>query len=233
MILPGKGKHVLLSSMLGLVALFSVALVDAADSNSVSPPDHYSKKYTNAQFYKDGVFQKDVAKKAVEDMLDFYKEDYTSLMDSKIWVSDFGLGDFEHVGLSSVTWFNSQKSAYFAMTMYLLPGQMIPEHIHRPISIPPAKPAKDEAWRVFHGFVYNFSEVGSVTKDTPPIPSSFGPVHSGNMTILKKGEISSLKKIETWHFMMAGPEGAVVDEYGSNHDRRGWFSSNPKVHPTD
>lgn len=230
---PTAAKRLTLSSLIALTLLTGALHAHAADTVAPLPAAHYAKTYTNAQFYKNGVFQKDVAKRAVQDMLAFYHEDYTDLMASKIWVSDFGLGDFEHVGLSSVTWFNNQQSAYFAMTMYLLPGQMIPEHIHRPISAPPPKPAKDEAWRVFHGFVYNFSEVGEPTNNLPPIPASFGPIKSTNMSILHKGDISALKKIETWHFMMAGPEGAVVDEYGSNHDRRGWFSSNPKVHPTD
>ena len=31
----------------------------------------YSKKYTNADFYKDGKFQQDVAMKAMKDMFDF------------------------------------------------------------------------------------------------------------------------------------------------------------------
>ncbi|MBT1260247.1 MULTISPECIES: hypothetical protein [Pseudomonas] len=191
------------------------------------------KSYSNKDFYKNGVFQKDVAKAAVREMLETFHEPWTPLMESKIWVSDFGLGDYQHVGLASVTWFNNQEHGYFAMSMYLLPGQMIPEHIHRPIVSPPAKPAKDESWRVFHGWVYNFSEIGTPTPNLPAIPKSFGPIISKNMSVLHAGDIASLKKTETWHFMMAGPQGALVDEYGSNHDRRGWFSSNPKVHPTD
>jgi len=31
---------------------------------------------------------------------------------------------------------------------------------------------------------------------------------------------------------MANSKGAIVDEYGNWQDRRGWFSSNPKVAPT-
>lgn len=193
-----------------------------------------ARTYTNADFYKDGVFQKQVAKDAVRQMLTRFGEDYTPLIDEQIWVGDFGLGDYEHVGLASVTWFNDAEHGYFAMTMYLLPSQMIPEHVHRPIAEAPARPAKHESWRVFHGWVYNASEVGAPTPtpNPPTIPASFGEVRSRNVTVMKKGEIGTLKQSETFHFMMAGPEGAVVDEYGSDHDRRGWFSSNPKAHPT-
>lgn len=211
----------------------SAAVIRPAHAESAVAPHAAVRTYTNADFYKNGVFQKEVAKAAVRDMLKSFGEPWTPLMESKLWVSDFGLGDYQHVGLASVTWFNNQEHGYFAMSMYLLPGQMIPEHIHRPITSPPAKPAKDESWRVFHGWVYNFSEVGEPTPDLPPIPKSFGPIKSKNMTVLHAGDIASLKKPQTWHFMMAGPQGALVDEYGSNHDRRGWFSSNPKLHPTD
>lgn len=116
--------------------------------------------------------------------------------------------------------------------MYLLPGQMIPEHIHRPITEPPATPAKYESWKGIRGWVYNFSEVGALTPNPPAIPKSFGPTFSRNFNIIKAGETQALKKIETWHFMLAGTNGAIVDEYGVNHDRRGWFSSNPNAHPT-
>lgn len=192
----------------------------------------YTKHYTNKDFYRNGVFRKEIAKQAIKEMLEYYGELYTPKIDSEIWVSDFGLGDYEHVGLASVTWFNDPQYNYFAMTMYLLPGQMIPEHIHRPVTEPPAKPAKYESWKAIRGWVYNFSEVGESTPNPPAIPASFGKVISQNYNILKAGDTQALKKTETWHFMMAGPEGAIVDEYGVFHDRRGWFSSNPNAHPT-
>lgn len=190
------------------------------------------KQYTNKDFYKNGIFQKDVAKQAVKEVILSHGELYTDKIDSEIWISDFGLGDFEHVGLASVTWFNDPLYDYFAMTMYLLPNQMIPEHIHRAIMEAPKKPAKYESWKVIRGWIYNFSEVGDPTPDPPLIPASFGSVKSKNFAIIKAGDTSALKKVETWHFMMAGPQGAIVDEYGVHHDRRGWFSSNPKAHPT-
>lgn len=190
------------------------------------------RKYTNAEFYKNGIFQEDKAKEAVRQLILAHGELYTPLIDKQLWVSDFGLGDYEHVGLASVTWFNDPVHSYFAMTMYLLPGQMIPEHIHRPITEAPARPAKYESWKAVRGWVYNFSEVGTPTPNPPAIPPSFGKVISKSFSVMKAGETQPLKKTETWHFMMAGPEGAIVDEYGVHHDRRGWFSSNPKAHPT-
>ena len=40
----------------------------------------YSKKYTNADFYKDGKFQQDVAMEAMKDMFAFYGVPFTELM---------------------------------------------------------------------------------------------------------------------------------------------------------
>ena len=90
----------------------------------------YSKKYTNADFYKDGKFQQDVAMEAMKDMFAFYGVPFTELMAKDMWVTDFGLGDFENVGMGGIFWVNDPEYGYFAHAIYLLPGQMIPEHAH-------------------------------------------------------------------------------------------------------
>jgi hypothetical protein len=43
------------------------------------------------------------------------------------------------------------------------------------------------------------------------------------------GEILHLKKSETFHFLMAGPEGAIVDEWASYHDGAGLRFTNTKA----
>lgn len=209
-----------------LVGSFLILLCGCGNS-------HFEHKiYTNDDFYKDGVFQPNVAKQAVRQLVLESGMDYTERIDRELWVSDFGLGDYEHVGLASVTWVNDTEYGYFAMTMYLLPNQMIPEHVHRPIAEAPARAAKHESWRVIRGKVYNFSEVGDSLSDMPRIPESFGIIRSKNCVLMDPDETATLKQPETYHFMMAGDSGAIVDEYGINHDRRGWFSSNPVAHPT-
>lgn len=196
------------------------------------PAPQNGRVFTHADFYENGVFRKEVAKEAVRQSILRQGEAYTAKMDSLLWVSDFGLGDFEHVGLASITWLNDPTYGYFAMTMYLLPGQMIPEHAHRAITERPARPPKHESWRVVRGRVYDFSEVGEATPDAPAIPASFGTPVNRHFSVLHPGDTARLRRPESWHFMMAGPEGAIVDEYGLHHDRRGWHSSNPAAHPT-
>ena len=109
----------------------------------------YSKKYTNADFYKDGKFDQEVALKAMKDMFEFYGVPFTDLMAKDIWVTDFGLGDFENVGMGGIFWINDAEHGYFAHAIYLLPGQMIPEHAH----VKTKFPAKHESWMVEKGWV--------------------------------------------------------------------------------
>lgn len=185
----------------------------------------YSKKYTNADFYKDGKFQQDVAMKAMKDMFAFYDVPFTDLMAKDMWVTDFGLGDFENVGMGGIFWVNDPEYAYFAHAIYLLPGQMIPEHAH----VKTKFPAKHESWMVEKGWVYNFSEVGDETPDAPAIPAGHGPIKSKNFVVQKVGDVLRLKKLETFHFMMAGPEGAIVDEWACYHDNDGLRFTNAKA----
>lgn len=185
----------------------------------------YSKKYTNADFYKDGKFDQEVAMKAMKDMFEFYGVPFTELMAKDMWVTDFGLGDFENVGMGGIFWVNDAEHGYFAHAIYLLPGQMIPEHAH----VKTKYPAKHEAWMVEKGWAYNFSEIGDETPDAPAIPAGHGPVKSKNFTIQKVGDVLPLKQLESFHFLMAGPEGAIVDEWACYHDNDGLRFTNAKA----
>lgn len=185
----------------------------------------YSKKYTNADFYKDGKFQQDVAMEAMKDMFAFYGVPFTELMAKDMWVTDFGLGDFENVGMGGIFWVNDPEYGYFAHAIYLLPGQMIPEHAH----VKTKFPAKHESWMVEKGWVYNFSEVGDETPNAPAIPATHGPIKSKNFVVQKVGDVLRLKELGTFHFMMAGPEGAIVDEWACYHDNDGLRFTNTKA----
>ena len=193
-------------------------------NNQTNKSMTYSKKYTNADFYKDGKFQENVAKEAMKDMFAFYDVPYTDFMAKEMWVTDFGLGDFENVGMGGIFWVNDKEHGYFAHAIYLLPGQMIPEHAH----VKTDAPAKHESWMVEKGWVYNASEIGEAT-EAPAIPAGHGPIKSKNFTVQKVGDILRLKKMESFHFMMAGPEGAIVDEWACYHDDAGLRFTNPKI----
>lgn len=186
----------------------------------------YKKKYTNADFYTDGKFNQDVAMAAFKDMFEFYGEPFTPLMEKDMWVVDFGLGDFENVGMGGIFWVNDAEHGYFAHEIYLLPGQMIAEHAH----VKTKFPAKFESWMVRKGMCYNFSEVGDPTPNPPMLPASQkSTIRSKNFVEQRVGEIIHLKKSETFHFLIAGPEGAIVSEWASYHDGDGLRFTNPKA----
>lgn len=185
----------------------------------------YSKKFTNADFYTDGKFNQEVAMKAMKDMLAFYNLPFTPLMEKDFWVTDFGLGDFENVGMGGIFWVNDADHGYFAHEIYLLPSQMIPEHAHFKTKFP----AKFESWMVQKGMCYNFSAVGEETLNCPVLPVSQKDfITSKNFVVQNVGEVVHLKEIETFHFLLAGPQGAVVSEWASYHDNDGLRFTNPK-----
>ena len=186
----------------------------------------FQKKYTNKDFYDaDGNFKQDVAKKAFKEMLDFYDIPVTPLMEKDMWFADFGMKDFENVGMGGIFWVNDPVSGYLGHTIYLLPGQMIPEHCHEATA---NYPAKNESWYVEEGWAYNFSEVGDETSNPPAIPEAQkASMKSKNFTVQKKGDYLPLKEILTSHFLMGGDEGAVVVEFGSFQDMAGLKFSNP------
>ena len=60
-------------------------------------------------------------------------------------------------------------------------------------------------------------------------PSQRDIVKSRHCTPLGIDELADLNRLTAWHFMVAGPEGALVTEYGTFHDMDGLRFSNPKA----
>lgn len=207
----------------------SAQTADQKDSTDMTTKAQFAKKYTNADFYKDGAFQQEVAKKAFLEMFEYYHYPMTPFLEQNIWFVDFGLGDFENCGMGGVFWVNDSVNGYFSHDIYLLPGQMIPEHKH----VATKFPAKMESWMVADGWCYNFSEVGEPTPDTPAIPAS-QQATTISKNFVKQGVDGGVvnlsdKGVGTFHFLMAGPEGAIVHEYANYHDGEGLRFSNTKA----
>ncbi|MEG1585572.1 MAG: hypothetical protein RR346_01715 [Bacteroidales bacterium] len=189
----------------------------------------YQKKYTNADFYKDGQLQAEVAKAAYLDMLDYYGVPYTDFLKKNLFITDFNLGDLEHVGMAGVFWINNPEYKYFGHEIYLLPDQMITEHRHLPTEFP----AKMESWQVRNGWCYNFG-MGETTPGAPKHPKSQdGYITATNFTKLHEGDIATLNELEVPHFLRGGDNGVIVTEYGTYHDGNGLRFTNPGVVFTD
>jgi len=189
------------------------------------------KTYANADFYDaNGEFLVDKAREAYYDMFERFHYPVSERLKSEddgMWIMDFGLGDFVNVGMAGIFWLNRQDWGYFGHEIYLLPGQMIPEHCHVPTD---KGPAKMESWQPRKGMIYTFGE-GEPTADLLcKIPESQRDlVKSKHGQPLEIDEIGHLNRLEAFHFMVAGPEGALVTEYGTFHDMDGLKLSNPKA----
>ncbi|MGL6194819.1 MAG: hypothetical protein ACRC2T_08360 [Thermoguttaceae bacterium] len=188
-------------------------------------------KYPNEHFYKDGKFDEKAARDAYAEMFRFHRYSLADkILNSKdFWVLEFGLGDFSNVGMAGIFFVNDKEHGYFGHEIYLLPGQMIAEHYHMPGE---GLPAKHECWQVRHGDIWTLSQGGSIA-DWPK-ELTFPKSQDGSITCfegknLKVGDMEYLRKLEEPHFMMAGPQGAIVTEYASYHSGEGLRFTNPKA----
>jgi len=184
-------------------------------------------------FYKDGKFDSAKAKQAYyELMAKFNVPVYAELKrpDGPFWAVDFGKGDFTSFGMGGVFWCNEVAEGYFGHEIYLLPGQNIPEHRHLPTTDKAGNKVrcKIESWQVRNGYVYGFSEVGEPNLDTfPEAKAMLAKLQIPHLKCVHvekweaDGKVYKLAGPETWHFMQAGKDGAIVTEYATFHDNPG------------
>jgi D-lyxose ketol-isomerase len=186
------------------------------------------RTYSNADFYDAaGKFLPEQAKAAYFDMFQRFAYPISEPLKKGVWVLDFALGDFAHVGMAGIFWLNRQDYGYFGHEIYLLPGQMIPEHRHMATD---KGPAKMESWQPRHGMIYTFGEGPATPELLVKISASQRElVKSRHCKPLGIDQVGDLNRREAWHFMVAGAEGALVTEYGTFHDMAGLRFSNPKA----
>lgn len=210
--------------LLGLAFIMpSCGGTNTPTNNNTAEMKKYVKKYTNADFYKDDKLQADVCLAAYRDMFEFYGIPWSENLEKNFWITDFELGDMENVGMAGVIWVNDAEFSYFGHDIYLLPGQMICEHRHVATEFAP----KHEAWKVNHGWCYNFS-TGEQSANAPATPASQKEFITATRFV-KQGvdEVISLNALEEPHFLMAGDNGAIVTEYATYHDDTGLRFTNP------
>ena len=186
-------------------------------------------KVNNADFYKaDGTFDVDKAKQAYYDMMEHFNYPIVPrLRGEEFWAVDFGMGKFAEAGMAGIFWLNNKEGNYFGHDIYLLPGQMIPEHKH--VETAEAGP-KMEGWQPRHGWIYIYGEGDATPGVEERIPSSHKEcAQARKEQKLLPGEVGMLGGAEQWHWMIAGPEGAIVTEYATYHDGTALRFSNPDV----
>ena len=127
-------------------------------------------------------------------------------------VADFGLGDYEHIGLACVIYVNTQRCC--GKEMALLPGQTCPEHHHAPIP-DISYEGKEETFRCRYGTCYVYISGEETLNPACSRPKGREKYYTaGHEVILKPGMQLTLKP-NTLHWFQAGEEGAVVSEFST------------------
>jgi len=185
--------------------------------------------FDNASFYNaDGTFNVEAGKDAYIAVMKYHGYPVFEGLREGLWVSDYGLGQFTKLGLGATGFINDQESSYLGQDMFLLPGQMLPEHYHLETE---KGPAKMEGWHVRHGisYVYGEGEPTENMKAVVPKCHMNGTVSVSHEIILHPGETATLNRKTARHWQFGGPEGAIVSEYGTFHDNDGVRHSDPKI----
>lgn len=134
----------------------------------------------------------------------------TTAEKTQIEIADFGLDNFEQLGLGVLVYVNTDRCC--AKELAMVPGQTCPEHRHPPVG---ADPGKEETFRCRHGRVYLYVE-GEPTASPRCRPPGD---ERTNYTVwhevaLGPGEQHTIHP-DTKHWFQAGEEGAVVSEFST------------------
>jgi D-lyxose ketol-isomerase len=199
----------------------------------------------NAALYKaDGSLDAPAAKNAYHAMMLAFGYPVPAVLKTdQFWVSDFVQRDMEKLGMGGIFWINEtgqyaasgtkaykgdfkdQRFGYLGHEIYLLPGQMLPEHRH--VGGNEGHGPKMEAWHVRYGTVEFFGEHKGAGDETliADMPAARRPWGYGQPWFRAKyvakrsaGQIYKLADPESWHFQRAGTNGAIVSEYATYHN---------------
>lgn len=191
-----------------------------------------SIQFDNAWFYdKDGKFIEERGKEAYIAVMKYHGYPVFPGMKEKLWVSDYGTGEFTKLGLGALMFMNNDKDPegyrFMLMDLFLLPGQMLPEHYH----LKSAKSVeKMEGWLVRHGSVTIVGEgepTPGLKERQPKSQSSSSTVFNG--VEATPGTFIKLNRVTARHSQLAGPEGAIETEVANFHDNSAVRHTNEKL----
>jgi len=208
-----------------LILGLSVIFVISGCSKVAQKP---SLKFDNASFYfNDGTFDVEAGKDAYIQLMKYHGYPVFDGIREKMWVSDYGLGEFTRLGLGAIGFINNYDDNYMGQDLFLLPSQMLPEHYH--LETDKAQ-AKMEGWHVRHGISYVYGEGETERNMKAKIPEFQSDwVSVWHETILNVGETAVLNRETARHWQFGGPEGVIVSEYATYHDNDGVRHSDPNI----
>jgi len=231
-------RNILKGVAAGSVSLLTGAPVFAGETTLKPTADFYQAN---------GAFDPKAAVKAYHRMMEAFNYPISDVLRTdQLWVCDFVQRNFPVLGMGGIFWINEsgtygesgsgnydgefadKQFGYLGHEIYLLPGQMLPEHRH--IGGPEGFGPKMEAWQVRYGDIQLFGEYKGAGDEIPiaELPKDQRPWGCGESWFkckyvahrtAKSGKLYSLKDPESWHFMRAGKQGAIVSEYATYHNQ--------------
>lgn len=185
--------------------------------------------FDNACFYdRDGKFNVEKGRDAIMALLKYHGYPVFPGMRENIWVSDYGTGQFTTLGLAAYSFKNNETDRYMLMDLFLLPGQMLPEHWHLDGG---PNPAKREGWLVRWGLAHIVGEGDPNLSQEIVIPQCHmnGKVSVHHEVIATPGTFVPLARVYSHHWQMAGPEGAVITEVANVHTNDAVRHADPAI----
>lgn len=226
------GRRAACGSFLGLGAglLFgrSTSAKDRTGEKATKKPKTLS--FDNSKFYHpDGKFDEDAAKQAYLRLCKHFGYPVPESVRKNLAVTDFALGKFTEAGLAYVIWVDEKEAGYASLEVFLLPGQMIPEHWH--VALEEEKvPPKMESWLVRYGETFAYGD-GAPTENphvkVPQCQAEFVTVR--HETPIRPGEVAGVKSPLEKHWQVAGPEGCILTEISTYHTGAAVKFTDPKI----
>ena len=175
--------------------------------------------FSNGDFYdENGQFLESKAKEAIIALAKYHGYPVFPGFKENLWVSDYGTGRFTELGLAAHLFINNEKDRYMLMDLFLLPGQMLPEHWHLDGE---TNPAKLEGWLIRYGESYI---VGAGEENLNNFPEIKIPDCHMNGTVTTKhvipanlGSFTPQDILYSRHWQFGGAEGAIITEVANVH----------------
>jgi len=243
--MQGSGRGVTRRDMLKMAAGGAAVAMTSGGCAGLSGGGY--KGLTSASYYgADGAFDPEAAKAAYFAMMEAFGYPISDVLRTDaFWVCDFLQRDYAKLGMGGIFWINAKGTyggsgakayagefkdgsfGYLGHEIYLLPGQMLPEHHH--IGGAEGYGPKMESWHVRYGTVEFFGEYKGAGDETPigDMPESERPWGYGQpwfkskyvaKRTSKSGALYTLVDPESWHCQRAGADGAIVTEYATYHN---------------
>ena len=186
--------------------------------------------FNNAEFYgANGKFNVEKAKDAILALCRYHRYPVFPGMRDKLFITDYGLGQFTSVGLACIIIVNNVAgdASYMMLEIFLLPNQMLAEHWHEKPENNLLCAQKNEGWLIRWGRSY---VVGEGEANLPPgvaVPLIHGDVTTHHCITADPGDFVPLVRIGSRHWQLAGEEGAIITEVANAHDGGAVRHTNP------